>query len=60
MSFVGEATGVLGLLGKTWNLLRDRLVPGDRATVANNQITPEHRLPSESTACFGTRRSDGD
>ena len=27
MSFVGEATGVLGLLGKAWNLLRDRLDP---------------------------------
>lgn len=27
MSFVGEATGVLGLLGKAWSLLRDRLAP---------------------------------
>lgn len=27
MPFVGEATGVLGLLGKAWNLLRDRLDP---------------------------------
>ncbi|MEZ5645600.1 MAG: hypothetical protein R3E99_10670 [Burkholderiaceae bacterium] len=27
MSIVGEATGVLGLLGKAWNLLRDRLDP---------------------------------
>ncbi|AOF87620.1 hypothetical protein BSY239_3405 [Hydrogenophaga sp. RAC07] len=27
MSFVGEATGVFGLLGKTWSLLRDRLDP---------------------------------
>jgi len=27
MSFVGEATGVIGLLGKAWNLLRDRLDP---------------------------------
>ena len=27
MSFVGEATGALGLLGKTWNLLHDRLDP---------------------------------
>lgn len=27
MSFVGEATGVFGLLGKAWNLLRDRLDP---------------------------------
>lgn len=27
MSFVGEATGVFGLLGKVWNLLRDRLDP---------------------------------
>jgi hypothetical protein len=27
MSFVGEATGVVGLLGKAWNLLRDRLDP---------------------------------
>lgn len=27
MSFVGEATGVFGLLEKAWNLLRDRLDP---------------------------------
>lgn len=27
MSFVGEATGVIGLLGKAWGLLRDRLDP---------------------------------
>lgn len=27
MSFVGEVTGVFGLLGKAWNLLRDRLDP---------------------------------
>lgn len=27
MSFVGEAAGVIGLLGKAWNLLRDRLDP---------------------------------
>ena len=27
MSFVGEATGVFGLLGKAWNLLHDRLDP---------------------------------
>lgn len=27
MSFVGEATGVFGLLGKAWSLLRDRLDP---------------------------------
>lgn len=27
MSFVGEATGVFGLLGKAWNLLRNRLDP---------------------------------
>lgn len=27
MSIVGEATGVIGLLGKSWNLLRDRLDP---------------------------------
>jgi hypothetical protein len=27
MSFVGEATGVFGLLDKAWNLLRDRLDP---------------------------------
>ena len=27
MSFVGEPTGVFGLLGKAWTLLRDRLAP---------------------------------
>lgn len=27
MSFVGEATGVVGLLEKAWNLLRDRRDP---------------------------------
>jgi hypothetical protein len=27
MSIVGEATGVVGLLGKGWNLMRDRLDP---------------------------------
>ncbi len=27
MSFVGEAIGVFGLLGKAWSLLRDRLDP---------------------------------
>jgi len=27
MSIVGEATGAMGLLGKTWNWLRDRLDP---------------------------------
>lgn len=27
MSIAGEVTGVLGLLGKAWNLLRDRLDP---------------------------------
>ena len=27
MPFVGEATGVFGLLGKGWSVLRDRLDP---------------------------------
>jgi len=27
MSIVGEATGLIGLLGKAWNMLRDRLDP---------------------------------
>lgn len=27
MSFVGEATGVIGLLVKAWNLLRDHMDP---------------------------------
>jgi hypothetical protein len=27
MSFVGEAMGVFGLLGKSWSLLRDRFDP---------------------------------
>ena len=27
MSFVGEVTAVFGLLGKGWNLMRDRLDP---------------------------------
>lgn len=32
MSIVGEATGVFGLLGKAWNLLRDRLDPARAQT----------------------------
>jgi hypothetical protein len=33
MSFAGEATGVFGLLGKAWNLLRDRLARHQPASV---------------------------
>jgi len=66
MSFVGEATGVVGLLGKAWNLLRDRLDPAHTQAkrlietfeaygVARQQIPrllpPELKLPN---AAFST------
>lgn len=66
MSFVGEATGVLGLLGKGWSLLRDRLDPAraqaqrlietfEAYGIARQQITrllpPELKLPN---AAFST------
>jgi hypothetical protein len=66
MSFVGEATGVFGLLGKAWNLLRDRLDPAraqakrlietfEAYGIARQQIPrilpPELKLPN---AAFST------
>jgi hypothetical protein len=66
MSFVGEATGVIGLLGKAWNLLRDRLDPAraqaqrliesfEAYGIARQQIPrllpPELKLPN---AAFST------
>ncbi len=66
MSFVGEATGVVGLLGKAWNLLRDRLDPAraqakrlietfEAYGIARQQIPrllpPELKLPN---AAFST------
>ena len=60
MSIVGETTGALGFIGKTWNLLRDRLDPAraqakrfietmEAYGVARQQIArilpPELRLP---------------
>lgn len=66
MSFVGEATEVIGLLGKAWNLLRDRLDPAraqaqrliesfEAYGIARQQIPrllpPELKLPN---AAFST------
>lgn len=66
MSFVGEATDVLRLLGKAWNLLRDRLDPArvqakrlietfEAYGIARQQIPrllpPELKLPN---AAFST------
>lgn len=66
MSIVGEATGVFGLLGKAWNLLRDRLDPAraqakrlietfESYGIARQQIPrllpPELKLPN---AAFST------
>jgi hypothetical protein len=66
MSIIGEATGVIGLLGKAWNLLRDRLDPAraqaqrlietfEAYGVARQQIPrllpPELKLPN---AAFST------
>lgn len=66
MSFVGEATGVIGLLGKAWGLLRDRLDPAraqakrfidtfEAYGIARQQIPrllpPELKLPN---AAFST------
>lgn len=66
MSFVGEATGVFSLLGKAWNLLRDRLDPAraqakrlietfETYGIARQQIPrvlpPELKLPN---AAFST------
>lgn len=66
MSFVGEATGALGLLGKAWSLLRDRLDPAraqakrlieafESYGIARQQIPrllpPELKLPN---AAFST------
>lgn len=66
MSIVGEATGVFGLLGKAWNLLRDRLDPAraqakrlietfEAYGIARQQIPrllpPELKLPN---AAFST------
>jgi len=66
MSLVGEATGVLGLLGKGWNLLRDRMDPAraqakrlietfEAYGIARQQIPrilpPELKLPN---AAFST------
>lgn len=66
MSFVGEASGVFGLLGKAWNLLRDRLDPARAQAkrlietfegygIARQQIPrimpPELKLPN---AAFST------
>lgn len=66
MSFVGEATGVFGLLGKAWNVLRDRLDPAraqakrlietfEAYGIARQQIPrilpPELKLPN---AAFST------
>jgi hypothetical protein len=66
MSFVGEATDAFGLLGKAWNLLRDRLDPAraqakrlietfEAYGIARQQIPrilpPELKLPN---AAFST------
>ena len=66
MSFVGEATGVFGLLGKSWSLLCDRLDPAQAQAkrlidtfevdgIARQQIPrlllPELKLPN---AAFST------
>lgn len=66
MSLVGEATGVFGLLGKAWSLLRDRLDPAraqakrlidtfEAYGIARQQIPrllpPELKLPN---ATFST------
>ena len=52
MSCIGEVTGVFGLLGKAWSLLRDRLDPPVPKPNASRSSRP---IPSPASRSFAAR-----